>query len=171
MKAISLTVVLVLFVLIVFPGCNEKSQSDKLLQSRIDSLETKIHSAYTPGYGELMLNIQIHHAKLWFAGSNSNWPLAAYDESLIRSTFRKIRLYHPGDPNTAATAMIDGPLDSIAGAISLKSPAAFRRSFDLLTVTCNNCHAVTRHGFNVITIPRVEPLGNQDFSLKLNTNH
>jgi hypothetical protein len=126
---------------------------------------TDRHS-YTPGFGELMLNIQIHHSKLWFAGTNDNWELAAYDESLIRSAFRKIHAYHPDDPNTAALPMIDGPMDSVTAAISLKSAPAFRRSFVLLTSTCNNCHAVTKHPFNIIEIPRVEPIGNQVFSLK-----
>ncbi len=39
---------------------------------------------YQPGMGELMTTIQLHHAKLWFAGKNANWALAAYDESLIK---------------------------------------------------------------------------------------
>lgn len=161
----------------LFVGCHhglrepQANQETPAFQSRMDSLERQIHSAYTPGYGELMLNIQVHHAKLWFAGTNSNWALAAYNEGLIRSAFRKIRLYHPGDPNTAATTMIDGPLDSIAGSISLKSLVAFRRSFGLLTLTCNNCHTVTGHAFNVIAIPHAEPFGNQDFSIKPTVNH
>lgn len=148
-------VVFVAFIVLLFVGCRERLRES---------------NAYVPGYGELMLNIQIHHAKLWYAGSNQNWPLAAYNMSLIRSAFKKIRLYHPSDANTAATSMIDLPLDSIAGAISLKSPTAFKKSFDLLTVTCNNCHTVTNHAFNVITIPTTPPFTNQDFSTSTNTH-
>lgn len=173
MKRISIigpVVVFLVFLAILVMGCRDRLRDTAALQSRVDSLQQLIRQVYVPGYGELMLNIQIHHAKLWYAGSKGNWELALYNESLIRSAFKKIRLYHPTDPNTAATTMIDGPLDSIATAISLKSPAAFRKSFDLLTVTCNNCHTVTNHAFNVITIPRTEPFGNQDFSTTLNTH-
>jgi hypothetical protein len=161
-------------VVILFTACTDRQsqppQAQSLqaqsLQARLDSLDQRLRHTYTPGFGEMMLNIQIHHAKLWFAGSAGNWELAAYDESLVRSAFRKIRTYHPDDPNTAALSMIDGPMDSVGAAISLKSAPAFRRSFVLLTATCNNCHAVTKHPFNVITIPQHEPIGNQLFSLK-----
>jgi len=159
-----------LFVLaiILLTACSQQPQSippAQPLQARLDSLEQRLRHTYTPGFGELMLNIQIHHAKLWFAGKNGNWQLAAYDESLIRSAIRKIRTFHPDAPNTAATTMIDIPMDSVAAAITRKDPAAFHRSFTFLTTTCNNCHAVTKHPFNVITIPTTEPIGNQDYSL------
>jgi len=132
-------------IIVLFTACNDRPHS------------------YTPGFGELMLNIQIHHAKLWFAGKNGHWELAAYDQSLIRSAFQKIRNYHPDNPATAATAMIDIPLDSVDAAINHKNPAAFRRSFEFLTTTCNNCHTVTHHPFNLIITPRTEPIGNQSY--------
>lgn len=167
---------LFLLVIIMFTACNTKTQSNKSdqpnpgnqptqpIQARLDSLEKRLKHTYTPGFGELMLNIQIHHAKLWFAGKNGNWQLAAYDESLIRSAFQKIRTFHPDNPNAAAATMIDIPMDSIDAAITHKDPAAFHRSFTYLTTTCNNCHAVTKHPFNVITIPKTDPIGNQDFN-------
>jgi hypothetical protein len=31
---------------------------------------------YEPGLGEFMTATQLRHAKLWFAGKNSNWDLA-----------------------------------------------------------------------------------------------
>jgi len=162
---------LLLFVLVssMFTACTSQppspgNQPTQPIQARLDSLEKRLKHAYTPGFGELMLNIQIHHAKLWFAGKNGNWQLAAYDESLIRSAFQKIRTFHPDNPNAAAAAMIDIPMDSIDAAIRHKDPAAFHRSFTYLTTTCNNCHAVTKHPFNVITIPKTDPIGNQDYN-------
>ncbi len=165
--------IILLFVIIVimFTACTDRHENIQPIQVRIDSMEQQLRGSYRPGFGELMLNIQIHHAKLWFAGKEGNWELADYNESLIQSAFRKIRTYHPDDPNTAATSMIDIPMDSIAVAISHKDVLAFRRSFDLLTTTCNNCHMVTKHAFNIITIPRAEPIGNQFFSLKITQNH
>jgi len=156
--------------LVMFTACSQRPQPiapAQPLQARLDSLEQRLRHTYTPGFGELMLNVQVHHAKLWFAGKNGNWQLAAYDESLIRSAIRKIRTFHPDDPNTAATAMIDVPMDSIDAAIAHKDPTAFRRSFTYLTTTCNNCHTVTKHPFNFIMIPKTEPFGNQDYSLNL----
>lgn len=153
--------------LLLFSACNDHSTDIQRLEARLDSLQhSKKPQSYIPGFGEQMLNIQIHHAKLWFAGTKGNWQLAAYDQSLVRSGFTKIRAFHPDNPSAAATAMIDIPMDSVDAAITRKDIPAFRRSFTLLTTTCNNCHTVTKHEFNRITIPSVEPIGNQSFSIK-----
>ena len=114
--------------------------------------------------GELMTSIQLHHAKLWFAGKNAAWPLAAYNESLIESAFKKLQRYHPGTAEARDAVMIDGPLDSVSAAIARKDGRAFGQSFALLTTTCNNCHAVTKHAYNVILIPQGLPVDNQDFT-------
>jgi len=34
---------------------------------------------YAPGLGEFMTATQLRHAKLWFAGKENNWDLAAYE--------------------------------------------------------------------------------------------
>ena len=39
---------------------------------------------YEPGLGEFMTATQLRHAKLWFAGKNSNWDLAAYEIDEIK---------------------------------------------------------------------------------------
>jgi cytochrome c1 len=154
---------LIVSVIVLLAACTSRPRETQPFQARLDSMERQILHSYSPGFGELMLNIQIHHAKLWFAGRNGNWELAAYDQSLIRSAFRKIRTFHPDDPKTTATAMIDIPMDSVARAITLKDRAAFKRGFTFLTTTCNNCHTVTKHPFNFITIPKNDPIGNQSY--------
>lgn len=122
---------------------------------------------YKPGMGELMSSIQLHHAKLWFAGENDNWLLAEYNQSLIRSAFKKIQLYH-GETNEAkAAVMIDPAMDSIRNAIARKDRQAFESGFRFLTASCNTCHVVTKHGFNLIIIPTTPPIGNQDFAMPL----
>ena len=144
-------------------GCNSQSEKAKSLQSQIDSLRLLLSTVYKPGMGELMSNIQFHHSKLWFAGENKNWPLAGYNESLIQSAFKKIQLYHGDRPEAKAAFMIFPAMDSISKAISEKNKGSFERSFLLMTVTCNNCHTVTSHPFNVITIPKIPPVTDQDF--------
>src|SRR5882762_577321 len=73
-------------------GCNRHSEGTQGLQPQIDSLRLRLNNLYKPGMGEIMSNIQLHHAKLWFAGENKNWPLAEYNESLIESAFKRIQL-------------------------------------------------------------------------------
>ena len=144
-------------------GCNSHTEEAQSLQPQNDSLRLLLNNLYKPGMGELMSNIQLHHSKLWFAGENQNWPLAEYNESLIQSAFKKIQLYHGNKSEAKAAFMIFPAMDSISKAISEKDKRSFERSFLLMTVTCNNCHTVTNHPFNVITIPKIPPVPDQDF--------
>ena len=43
---------------------------------------------YEPGLGEFMTATQLRHAKLWFAGKDSNWDLAAYETDEIKEAWR-----------------------------------------------------------------------------------
>jgi hypothetical protein len=40
--------------------------------------------SYEPGLGEFMTATQLRHAKLWFAGKQNNWDLAAYEIDEIK---------------------------------------------------------------------------------------
>jgi hypothetical protein len=165
MKSIFTLVSAVLLFAAPRTGCNNHSHITKTqrLQLQIDSLQLRLNNLYKPGMGELMSNIQLHHSKLWFAGENQNWPLAEYNESLIQSAFKKIQLYHGDKPEAKAAFMIFPAMDSISNAIREKDKQSFERSFSLMTVTCNNCHSVTSHPFNLITIPKFPPVTDQDF--------
>lgn len=151
-------------------ACNQHTEATQNLQQEVDSLRLRLKSLYKPGMGELMSNIQLHHGKLWFAGENKNWSLAAYNESLIGSAFKKIQLYHGGTFEAKAASMIDPAMDSLTSAIGEKDSRSFKRSFIFLTTTCNNCHAVTKHAFNVITVPATPPVSNQDFRTMARSN-
>lgn len=148
-------------------ACDRPAGNLKNLQLTVDSLRQQLKGLYKPGMGELMSSIQLHHSKLWFAGENKNWPLAEYNESLIQSAFKKIQLYHGDQTEAKAAFMILPVMDSISNAIREKDKQSFEKSFHLMTVTCNNCHAVTRHPFNVIVIPETPPVTDQDFRVAM----
>jgi hypothetical protein len=133
------------------------------LQSRIDSLNNKINSAYTPGLGEFMTSIQLHHAKLWFAGKNENWELADFEIGEIQESLDDIQKYNRDRPEITELPIIKIPLDSLKNAIAQKNIDAFKKNFILLTNSCNTCHQATKHAFNVIKIPDTPPVTNQSF--------
>jgi hypothetical protein len=133
------------------------------MQSAIDSLEKKLGETYRPGLGEFMLGIQLHHAKLWFAGQNQNWPLADFEVNEIKESLEDIQKYCADRPEVKAIGMITPAIDSVNAAIQHKNDQSFKSSFTVLTSTCNNCHKATDHGFNVVTIPTSLPVVNQDF--------
>jgi cytochrome c1 len=146
-------------------ACTTTTTNDQTirLQAQIDSLRQDLKKGYSPGTGELMSNIQLHHTKLWFAGSNGSWPLAEYQESLIRSGFKKVQLYHSQKPEAQLVAMIEPAMDSVEAAIHAKDKAAFIRQYQFMTSSCNSCHQATKHPFNIIKIPKLLPIDDQQY--------
>jgi hypothetical protein len=144
-------------------SCNQQGTDTRILQSRIDSLQKKLDNSYKPGLGEFMSGIQIHHAKLWFAGTAGNWGLSDFETKEIQEAIDDIQIYCTDRPEVASISMIKPALDSINEAIKNKSISQFKSSFNLLTNTCNNCHRITKHEFNVIQIPNTPPFTNQRF--------
>jgi hypothetical protein len=154
--------IMVLTLLAIFAACNQDHNS-KQLQGQIDSLQKKLNNLYKPGFGDLMGSIQIHHAKLWFAGSNNNWELADFEIHEIEEALEDIQKFNSDRSETKAIGMINPAMDSVSSAIKQKSPEQFRSNYILLTNTCNNCHKATEHAFNVVTIPSNPPVSNQSF--------
>ena len=155
----------IIFLVALF-ACNQSSTNNQILQNRIDTLEKKLADGYKPGFGEFMSGIQIHHAKLWFAGQAQNWKLADFEIHEIEEALADIKDYCTDRPETKEISMIDQPMDSLNNAIQHKDLTSFKTSYILLTNTCNGCHRATSHEFNVITIPQNPPFSNQDFKVQ-----
>jgi len=151
-------------------SCTDEPTQLKTLQSEInylnaknDSLEKEIRSI-KPGLGDLMLEIQVHHNKLWFAGKQGNWPLAQfeYDEIMeiitqaeaIEKERSEVKLFR---------VMLFPQLDSIQLCIRQQNEDHFDSAYTNLTQACNNCHASTKFNFNKIIIPEHPPYSNQEF--------
>lgn len=113
-----------------------------------------------------MNTIQLHHAKLWFAGNDQNWALAQYEMDEMKETFDDLEKYVTDRPEVKEIPMIRPALDSMEQALGSKDLEKFKSAYVLLTNTCNNCHKATNHAFNVITIPSAPPVTDQQFKLK-----
>jgi hypothetical protein len=142
-------------------GCN--NSENKKLEAKIDSLEQKLSETYKPGFGEFMSIIQMHHAKLWFAGINENWDLADFEIHEIEESVDAIKKYEPERGESKSIPMIEPALDSVSTAIQNKDLSQFKNSFVLLTNTCNNCHKSVNFSFNEVKIPDSPPFSNQVF--------
>jgi hypothetical protein len=164
MKRLSLLLLSIALPFSLMVGCEQSRSGNASLESRVDSLQKKLDSAYTPGTGAIMNTIvQPHHLKLWFAGQNKNWALAEYERQELRGGFEKIQKYHKNKPEAAAVAMIYPAIDSIEKAIRDKDAIAFKSNFVVLTNTCNTCHQALKYGFNVITVPTAKSPNDQSF--------
>ena len=156
---------LLITALFVFSGCGSQDNSAKL-QAQVDSLNKKLAQTYRPGLGEFMMGIQVHHAKIWYAGKNQNWALANFEVGEIRETLEDVKQYCYDRPEVKSLPIIYPALDSLDNAIKAKSLPLFDKSFILLTNSCNSCHQSTHHEFNVIKTPETPPFTNQEFKAK-----
>ncbi|MCJ7465448.1 MAG: hypothetical protein MUO53_01980 [Maribacter sp.] len=147
-------------------ACTMTNKNDEVLQKRMGAMEKGLNDTYRPGLGEFMSGIQVHHEKLWFAGTNGNWKLAQFEIDEIKEALIAIQKYSADRPETKEINMIEEPIDSVSMAIRENDEPKFKSSFQLLANTCNACHLATDHGFNVIKIPDIPSFSNQEFRLK-----
>jgi hypothetical protein len=157
---------IILLSLLILGSCCQQTGHTQKMQTKIDSLQNKLAHTYRPGFGEFMLGIQIHHAKIWYAGNAQNWPLVQFELDEIKESLDGIREYCTDRPEVASLPMIDAPLDSLGNSIKNKDLPSFKNNFVLLTNTCNNCHRATKHEFNLIKLPDSPPFSNQEFRVQ-----
>jgi hypothetical protein len=124
--------------------------------------------SYEPGLGEFMIATQLRHAKLWFAGKQNNWDLAAYEIDEIKEGLEDAARLHPTFDGVPVAEMIktiiDPRIEELEKAVRAKSSAKFMVAFDKLTSGCNNCHAGANKPFIRIQRPTESPLTNQNFA-------
>jgi len=152
---------IILIITCVASSCQQSKQN--ALQQKVDSLEKKLANTYKPGFGEFMSSIQVHHAKLWFAGQNQNWELADFEMHEIAEAIDAIKEYQTEREESKKVDMLKPSLDAVKDAIGKKDPALFNSSYLLLTNSCNNCHKAVNFGFNMVKVPETPPFSNQSF--------
>ena len=123
---------------------------------------------YEPGLGEFMTATQLRHAKLWFAGKNNNWALAAYEIDEIKEGFEDAARLHATFDGVPVAEMIktiiDPRIEGLERAIKAKNGPQFIAAFDELTDGCNSCHTAAGKPFIRIQRPSEPPLSNQNFA-------
>ena len=157
--------VIIFSISLLIISCGQHFSSNQNLQSQIDSLKTQISSAYKPGLGEFMSGIQVHHEKLWFAGTAENWQLADFEIHEIMEAVDDIKTYAADRPETEKIIMLQPVIDSLNNSIQQKKLSSFKQNFIMLTNTCNNCHTAVNYNFNKIRIPVTPPFSNQVFKI------
>ena len=123
-------------------------------------------AADLPTLGDIMLQIQLGHFKLGYAGALSNWELARYEVGQIESAFETAARRSPtlGSRDDSIPS-----LRAVDVAAAAMSNADFGRAFERLTTACNDCHASSNVGFIRIKVPTTSRnflFGNQMFQTK-----
>ena len=130
-----------------------------MAQSRLNVPSTE---QYVPRLGDIMIAIQQRHMKLWFAGKDRNWELAAYELRQLESGLLEAATLYSGIPATNVTRMSE-PAQSVADAIEAKDSRRFAKAVSEFTDGCNACHQSIGRGFIVMRTPVASPFSDQVF--------
>ncbi|HET7610730.1 MAG TPA: hypothetical protein VFK29_02975 [Rhodanobacteraceae bacterium] len=134
------------------------------LEAKVAQLEQRIAA---PELGQQMLELQIRHDRLWWAGKAGNWNLAYYMVSELGEALRGIEETNGEAPelqpqklSEVMPAMMDPAIRNVQEALAKKDTAAFAQAFDRLSASCNACHATAGVEFLHIQRPKTPLLDN-----------
>ena len=120
-------------------------------------------TSYVPRLSDLMVVIQIRHAKLFYAVKAKNWPLADYEFEQLVGTLKEAGRYYlrTAPPMTLAEEV----RSSLNEAIKAKNEKKFDQAFDEMNAGCNRCHAAADRAYIVIRRPSYpSAFSNQQYS-------
>ena len=163
--------VLIVLAVIFLAGCSQQqnTNSNTALEAKVAEMEKTIDDL-KPGLGEIMGVIQQHHAKLYYAGTKANWPLAEYELSEIQESLDDAMKFYPKFKDVQAPLteliplMTKASLAQVGAAIEQKNEKSFVQAFGVLSQSCSNCHAAANHPFVKIQAPSDANLSNQKFA-------
>ena len=118
--------------------------------------------------GDLMTAlVQPRHIKLGLAGSEQNWPYAAYELDQLRETLADVADILPKYRDLSIPDMITStvkePLAALNRAIQAKDANQFNTAYGQLTKSCNACHQSYDRAAIVIQPPTGTAFPDQDF--------
>jgi hypothetical protein len=156
---------------IFLAGCSQQQNvnSNAALEAKVASLEKTVDDL-KPGLGEIMGVIQQHHAKLYYAGTKSNWPLAGYELDEIQESLDDAMKFYPEfkDVKVPLTQLIPtmtkASIAQVRAAIEQKNEKSFVQAFGALSGSCSNCHEAANHPFVKIQAPTEAMFSNQKFA-------
>jgi hypothetical protein len=124
---------------------------------------------FKPAMDDLMtMLIQPRHIKLYYAGQQKNWTLAAFELNELGSALRRIGQTIPKYQNFSVDATVGSifapKIQEMNAAINSKNPAQFASAYNDLTEACNLCHQGLNHPFLVIKVPNAPFFPDQDFA-------
>ena len=157
--------------LIFLAGCSQQQNSNPnstvTLEAEITQLKAAIDDL-KPGLGEIMGVIQQHHAKLYYAGSRANWPLADYELGEIQESLEDAVKFNPtfkGAPVAdLVPSLTKASLSQVHEAIDKKDKKAFLVAYNSLSASCSNCHKAANHPFVQIQVPTEAQFSDQKFA-------
>lgn len=134
------------------------------LKARIAKLEQQQHA---PELGQQMLELQIRHDRLWWAGQAGNWNLAYFMVGELGEALRGIEQTNGEAPellpeklSEVMPAVMNPAIRTVQKALEKKDKAQFAEAYDQLSAACTTCHQMAGFEFLHMQRPRTPLLDN-----------
>lgn len=104
------------------------------------------------GFSTTMREVGYRYQELYWAGKDENWQYAHYmlehiDEAIEAGLQRR------PERTKSSEHFVNVIIEDMYKAIESKDTAIFRKSFEIMRIGCNSCHAMEEVPFIYITVP------------------
>ncbi len=120
-----------------------------------------------PELGRQMLELQIRHDRLWWAGESGNWNLAYFMVGELGEALRGIEQTNgdaselqPEKLSEVMPAVMNPAIKGVQAALAKQDKAAFAEAYDELSAACTACHEMAGNTFLIMQRPRTRLLDN-----------
>jgi hypothetical protein len=146
------------------PPSHPVAEQVKALQAQVRALGQRLRP---PELGHQMLELQIRHDRLWWAGEAGNWNLAYFMVGELGEALRGIEASNGDAPelqpqklSAVMPAVMNPAVQGLQQALARHDKADFERAFDRLSAACTACHAIAGDTFLHIQRPSTPLLDN-----------
>ncbi len=160
------------------PESNQSSDQTTLdteWKLRVDTLEGRL-----PSQSHAMMDVAYHFSNLWFAGTEGNWPLAAFYLAETRSHLhwavriipvRKDLDGKPVDLKTLLEGVETGVLLPLEGTIKTQDNNLFQEGYRKALEGCYSCHVASGKLYLTLKVPEAAPEKIIDFTPGVGTTN
>ena len=120
-----------------------------------------------PELGQQMLELQIRHDRLWWAGQARNWTLAYFMVGELGEALRGIEQTNgdaaelqPEKLSEVMPSIMNPALKEVQEALARQDKVAFATAYDKLSAACTACHQVAGNTFLILQRPKTPLLDN-----------
>lgn len=120
-----------------------------------------------PELGQQMLELQIRHDRLWWAGQAHNWTLAYFMVGELGEALRGIEESNGDAPEVQPQklselmpSIMNPAIKGVQKALEARDINAFDTAYDRLSTSCNACHQAVGAKFLHIQRPQTKLLDN-----------
>lgn len=138
---------------LIFLSCNSNQQESKgewISGTKTEQLKTI--EKHLRGFDIAMIEVDYRYQGLYWAGKDNNWDYANYQLDKIKLTIENALQRRPKRANSAEN-FLQNVLPEMKKSLESKDTAIFNKTFEILTLNCNGCHAAEQVPFFTVKPP------------------